>query len=447
MSGNGLVNKSQYKSAMQSGPLVAPKQLLSNKGKSVAAPAGRNPVYTSADTRMPVTQDNPIIEIKLGNSINQWVDFYRGGIFVKVTLTGNGTYIRPCNLISNMIERFELVDGNTQVEDYLKYGEKYTLDYYLNKEKNGGAVSGFTFYGDASRAERNARHTPVLGVSKTFEYKLPITSEILSKIHAFPNFEPFAKGNDQLILRWYIAKAETWIETDGNVYAWSIGQWDIYKDHLDLDDSVKYQNMLMEGSTVRGTLKYSWVHDDVLIRPLDVTTSQVVQIEQKKSSLQGILVTVRKGADVNNPTINDKFETWYGPQSGVFPLASYQWRMDDKSWPDRPIKTTGPYALEAFRWLTLWKNHDNGEGNLDEIFDISGPQFANDKFIMVLDARTWPQLMGESYNNVSTLRSNNSINLHLEFSSPPPPGLQLVVHTFHDRDWFFGYPGGGKVNH
>lgn len=444
MSGNGIVSKHQYKTAMQSGPIVAPKELLSQKFKSIAAPVGRNPVFTPVDTRMPVMESNPIIEIKLGNSINQWVDFNRGCILVKVALSRTGgTYIRPSNLIANMIEKFELIDGNTLVEDYPFYGEKYTLDYVLNRKEGAAATSGLTYYGEASQAVRNARHD----TSASFEYKLPITSDILAKLHAFPNFEPFAKGNDQLVLRWHIAKASRWIETDAPTYSWTINQFDIYKDHVDFDDSGRYIKMLMDGSSMSGALKYSWLNDDIIIRPLETTTSQTIVIEQKKSSVQGFLVTVRKAADVNNPLISDKFETFYGPQhvSGIFPLAAYQWRLDTRSWPDRPVKTTGVYALDAYRWLQLWMNHDKGDANLEEIFDISGADFANDKFIMVLDARAWPQLGGDVYNNVSTLKSNNALHLNLEFSAPPASGLQLVIHTIHDKDWFFGYPGGGKV--
>lgn len=444
---SGLVNKYQNKTGMQYGPLVAPKE-LNSMIKPTAAPAGRNPSYTPADTRMPVTESNPLIEIKLPNTLNQWNDFYRGGIFVKLSLSRTGgTYIRPSNLICNMIERFELIDGNTQVEDYQYFGEKYTLNYFLNKERNAGDTSGFTYYGEASTAERASRHT----TTTSFEYKIPITSDVLCNKHAFPNFEPFAKGTDQLIMRWYIAKASKWIETDAPTYSWTITQWDMYKDNVDVMDPMKYIKML-QSSDFAGTIKYSWVNDDVMFRNLETTTSQTVLIEQKKSSIHGFLVTVRKSSDINNPAANDKFETWYGPQhkdslgvlTNTFPLISYQWRLDSKPWPERPVRTTGPYALEAYRWLSLWKNHDNGEGNLDETFDISGPQFASDKFIMVLDARVWPQL-GQVYNHFTTLKSNNALQLQLEFSTPPPAGLQLVIHTIHDKDWYFGYAGGGKV--
>ncbi len=446
MSGNGIVSKAQYKTSMQVGPVVAPKELVNSHIKQVAAPAGRHPVYTPVDTRMPVTEQNPIIEIKLGNSMHQWIDFFRGAIYIKVSLTGSGgggTYIRPSNLIANMIERFELIDGNTQVEDYQHYGEKYTLDYHLKKKKNASNTSGFAFYGEGSQADRNARHA----TSASFEYKLPITSDILSKVHAFPNFEPFAQGNDQLIMRWYIAKGSAWIETNYTTYSWTVTQWDIYRDHLDLDDSKRFQDALLSASTVPGSLKYSWLNDDVFYRNLETTSKQTISLEIKKSSLQAILVTVRKAADVNNPLINDKFETWYGPQhpSGSFPLLNYQWRLDTRSWPDRPIQTDGPYAIHAYQWLLAYKNQDNGVGNLEETFDITPTDFATNSFVMVFDARVWPQLKTEVFNNVSTLKSNNSIHLELEFSTPPPAGMQLVIHTIHDKNWYFGFAGGGKV--
>lgn len=447
MSSNGIVSKHQYKTAMQSGPLVAPKELLSHKYKSIAAPVGRNPVFTPVDTRMPVSESNPIIEIKLGNSPHQWIDFNRGCILVKVSLTRTaGTYIRPSNLIANMIEKFELIDGNTLVEDYPKYGEKYTLDYLLNRKLNASQTSGISYYGEAAPATRSLRHA----TSAAYEYKLPITSDILSKLHAFPNFEPFAKGSDQITLRWHIAKAAQWIESDAGAanISWSITQFDLYKDHVDMEDSGKYIKMLMDSSSsLSGSLKYSWVNDDVTIHPLTNAQSQSIVIEQKKSSIQGMLVTVRQSADVFNPAVDDKFETWYGPNhpSAAFPLISYQWRHDTKAWPDRPVRTQGPNCVEGYWWLQKWMDHESGTGNLQEVFDLSGETFSEDKFVMVLDARAWPQLRGEVYNNVSTLKSNNALHLNLEFSAPPAAGLQLVVHTFHDKDWFFGYPGGGKV--
>lgn len=461
MSGGGLVNKYQNKTSMQSGTLVAPKELGAEM-KQTAAPAGRNPSYTPANTRMPITEQNPQIELKLANTYGQFNDFYRGGIFIKVKLTHTdptpGVYIRPSNLISNMIERFELLDGNTSVEDQTYYGEKYTLDYFLEREEQTKSTSGFAFYGEGSQADRNARHVqtglPGSGTSESFEYKLPITSEALAKKHAFPNFEPFVKCNDNLIMRWTIGKGSKWIETNAapGTYSWEITQWDLYKDNIDVADPTKYMNMMSDKNMSMSAIKSSWQCDDVMTQDLGTNTKQSVQIGQKKSSIQGILVTVRKSGDVYDPTVNDKFETWYGPQhesaplvlSNTFPLISYQWRQDSKPWPERPIKSTGPYAIEAYRWLALWKNHDHGQGKLEEIFDISGPDFAKDKFIMVFDARTWPTL-GEIYNNFTTVKSNTDLTLELEFSQPPAPGLQLVIHTIHDKDWYFGFPGGGKV--
>lgn len=438
---------------MQQNAMVIPKEFV-QKTKDVAAHAGRNPVYSPADTRMPIFEDNPLIEYKLGNSLGQWYDYSRASIHVKLQLNVAPltvySYIRPCNLISNMIDRFELTDGNTEVEDYKNYPEKYTLEYFLGVEKNAQAIQGHAFYGEGSQLERNARHAN----GNIFEYKLPLTSEPLSVNHAFPNFEPFAKSNDQIMFRWYIAQAKKWIETDApaGTYSWTILQWEIHYEHLDVEDNHKYIKLVQSNaSPLYGTLKFSWLYDDIQIRPLDVTSTQTILIDQKRSSIQGILVTVRKSPDVYNPLVNDKYETWFGPKhlTGVtptFPLVDYQWRMDSKTWPERPIKTVGPTALESYRWLNHWLNNDSGDGDLKEHFNIGGEQYANDKFVMVLDARVWPQLNTNVYNSINTLKTNTNLELHLNFGlSNPLPNLQLVIHTLHDKDWHFGFPGGGKT--
>jgi len=458
MPGGGLVSKTQHRTSMQQNAMVIPKEFVS-KIKDVSAPCGRQPVFSPASTRMPIFQDNPLIEYKLGNSLGQWYDYSRASILVKLQLNVAPatvfTYLRPCNLIANMIERFELTDGNTEVEDYKNYPEKYTLDYFLDIEKNAQAIQGHSFYGEGSQVERNSRHVTAGVAGGIYEYKLPLTSDPLSVSHAFPNFEPFAKSNDQMMFKWYIANASKWIETDAPAgsFSWTILQWEIHYELLDVDNIEKYVKLVQDrASPAYGTLKFSWLYDDIQIRPLDTTNTQTILIDQKRSSIQGILVTVRKSADVNNALVNDKYETWFGPKHitagpiPTFPLIDYQWRMDSKTWPERPIKTVGPHALESFVWFNRWLGHETGNGHLKETHNIGGEQYANDKFVMLLDARVWPQLHSEVYNNINTLKTNTNLELHLNFgTSNPMPGLQLVIHTIHDKDWHFGFPGGGKT--
>lgn len=391
---------------------------------------------------MPITPQSPIIEWKMPNSTNVWIDWTRSCILVKVTLTRvGGTYIRASNLINTMIERFELTEGNEQVEDYQFHPERIGFHYTLDKEEESIDTSGRAFYGDASQAIRNAN-----GATADFEYKIPIQS-VLSNIAMFPTFPPYHSINNHLQFRWYIAQPSRWIETDAGTYTYSITQWDIHYEQVTVMNIAQFSGLWNNSKMgAAGAPKISWLYEHVEIRPLDTSTSQTVLIEQKRSSIHGILCTVRRSADVNDPTVDDKFETWYGPNSGTvnFPITSYQWNFNDGFWPEREISVAGANLIQAYRWLQLWMNHDDGNGNLKETFTITPGQFGTDKFVIVGDFRNWPGL-NDTYNAVSTISANMNIQLRLTFSAPPDSGLQLVVHTFYDRDWYYGLDSGSKV--
>lgn len=411
--------------------------------KRVAARAGRNATHKPADTRMPVTEQNPLIEWEVPNSSNVWVDWRRASIVFTLQLSrGSGTYIRASNLIWNIIERFELEEGNENAEDYHKFAEQSTTKYILESQANGAAGHGESFYGDGSQANRNAKGAAV------WKYKIPLSSIPLAKIATFPMFPPFHSPANRLQFRWIIKKGAQWIETDANPndYDWEIQSWEIFYDQVVMENKATYASHWNNSPLGMGGIpKISWLASDVSIRDLNISTSQTVLIDQKRQSLHGILCTIRRSADVSDPTVNDKFETWYGPNgAAVFPLTQYQWRFNDGWWPERPVNLTDTYGIEGFKRLEHWLNHDHGEGNFKETNDIGAAEFMDHKFVIVGDFRTWPLIIN-TYNSVSTAHANTNIELHLTFSAPPEAGLQIIVHTFYDRDWYFGKEGGTKV--
>jgi hypothetical protein len=442
MSGGSIVDKQGLVSSFQRNNenTIPPGALL--PVKRAAARAGRNAVYKPAETRMPITPQNPLIEWDVPNSNNVWIDWSRASIIFDLSLTRvGGTFIRASNLIWNCIDRFELEEGNEQVEDYQFYPEKKTLHYTLHKQENGSENHGESFYGDGSQANRNTK-----GAAPVWTYKIPIQSIPLSKTSALPMFPPFHSTANRLRFRWYIGQPSRWIETDAPTFTWTISRWEIHYDQVIVENKQAFaMGWTNSPLGLGGVPKFSWLCDDVAIRNLDISTTQVVLIDQKRQSIHGILCTIRRNSETNDPTINDKFETWYGP-SGVatLPLTQYQWRFNDGYWPERPISLTDDYGLSSFWKLAHWLNHDNGEGNPRETNTIGADEYMTHKFVLVGDFRTWPALIG-SYNSVSTAHSNQNIELHLQFSAPPEAGLQIVIHTFYDRDWYYGKEMGTKV--
>src|SRR6185436_5401342 len=219
---------------------------------------------------------------------------------------------------------------------------------------------------------------------------------------------------------------------------------------------IEYEEITVESGNTGKFLEY-WHNDPnpiprvfwettlTNIYPLTTGTEQFINLDIRVKAVQFIAVTVRDTTKTQDPFTYDKFETWIGPDSGLFPLLEYQWELNNNQWPDRPISLADPGNVQTYKkFLELFGNYYSRGVHMD-VTSIGPIQHSTDKYVMAYDANQYP-FSGKMIGPVSTERSSKYVTLRLKFSAAPAANLELVCHTSYWRRWMFAAPSGTIVD-
>jgi hypothetical protein len=410
----------------------------------------RKKVRRDVDTTMPVIPGNPLIRWKIPSNSNVIYDFRRAKCYIRITVTavGGGWIPAPSALAWNIIERFRLEQGGQYVEDRRFFNLQETLVYEIQTHQNQQQTTGVGLYGDGSLALRQTQ-------AVDWVYCLPIPSTGLTKA-VYPWYQSSKGTSNNIVtsislpdtyLQWELARPEAFVEVSGGAGAvtvsWSVSRFEIEYEELYLENgnAPLIAKWLMSENAISKGYPNIWYRTFLTNNyPLSVATEQTSFIDIRLSSIISLFVTFRFAATVNDPTILNKHSTYLGPTTTN--LIEYQWEMNSSLWPDKPVGVIAPNYTEAYAmFLESWQMY-HSRGIQQEVTPITKNQFINDKFVLAFDGNAQPfaTLM---INPLSTSLTNSQIQLKMKFNPAPPAGLEIVVHAYHWRRWYFGAKGGG----
>jgi len=403
----------------------------------------RKIVKRDVDTAMPVTPNNPLIRWKIPSNANIVYDFRRAKVNIRFTVTSTSGTPAPSALAWNIIDRFRLEQGGQYVEDRRYFGLQETMNYVVQTHQQQQITTGVGLYGDGSLARRQ-------GQAVDYEYCLPLPTTGLAKA-IYPWFQ--TTRNDKGIVsttmlpdtfsQWELVPPAQFVEVVGGApgftTSWTINRMEIEYEELYLEGSNNplIQNWLqLPGSTSRGFPSIWWRSFQSNNYPITTSLEQTLFIDVRLSSIISIYVTFRRIADINDPTVLNKQQTWLG----IIPLnmTEYQWEVNSCLWPDKPVNTSNFTDAYAY-FLEAWQFY-HSRGIVSETTPITKDEFVNDKFILAFDGNSQP-FTSMLLNPLSTALTNSQIQLKMKFNPAPPAGLEAMVHVYHWRKWNFGAKG------
>lgn len=402
------------------------------------------------DTTVPININNSEIRWKIPSSSVITLDFRRTAVYVTVGVAVDPPHsARLSNFAWNMFSRFRLEQHGQYIEDRQYFGMQETFNFWCKALPNQFTTVAEGLYGYGSPVSRNLK-------SASWEYALPLPTDVLAKT-VFPWFQLLQQNGvyisstlPDVICVWQVAPPAEWIEVYGAPGPATGLTYTITK------MEVEYEEITVESGNTEAFLRY-W-HDDpepiprifwetwlTNIYPLTTGIEQHINIDVRVKSVQYIAVTVRQTNQTGDPFIYDKFETWIGPDSGIFPLLEYQWELNNNHWPDRPISLADPGNVQTYKkFLELFGNFYSRGVHMD-VTAIGPVEHSTDKFVMAFDANQYP-FSGKIIGPVSTERSSKYVILRLKFTAPPAANLELVCHTNYWRRWKFAAPSGQIVD-
>jgi hypothetical protein len=411
----------------------------------------RRNIKRQVDTQMPITPSTTDIRFKIPSSSIITLDFRRGGVHVVLGVNVNPPHLaRLSNFAWNCFGSFRLEQHNQYVEDLQYYNYQETLKFYTTVTLDQFRTTAVGLYGAGSPALRNSR-------AAGWEYVLPIPTEALCKT-VMPWFQlvnvsgVYSSSNlPDVFLIFKMADPTEFIEVYNSALpptglTYLISKMEIEYDEITLESGNTSIFMKTWHTDPSPYPRLRWATHQVYLQPLTTAITQTMNISPKIKAIQYILITFRRAADVGNPLVHNKFETWFGPTHPTTPinLLEYQWEVNNQVWPDLPVSLVDPGNAETYKkGLELFGNFYTRFIH-NEVTAIGPYQFARDKFFIAFDANQYPFSTG-IMSPISTERSSKDIQLKLKFSAPPPAGLEAMIYICHYRQWLFGAPSGKIV--
>lgn len=408
----------------------------------------RRNIRRQVDTQMPITPATTEIRFKIPSSSIITLDFRRAGVHLVINVGVNPPHsARLSNFAWNCFTSFRLEQHNQYIEDLQYFNYQETLKFYTTVTIDQFRTTANGLYGAGSPAVRNSRYNG-------WEYILPIPTDSLCKT-VMPWFQlvnisgVYSSSNlPDVFMIWKMADPTEFIEAYGSNLpptglTYTITTMELEYDEITLESGNTSIFLKTWHTDPSPFPRIRWQSYQVYVQPLSNAQSQTINISPKIKALQYILVTFRKAADVGNPLVYDKFETWYGPTHPVtpIPLLEYQWEVNNQVWPDLPVNLVDPGNTEPYKkGLELFGNFYTRFMHND-VTAIGPYQFSRDKFFIAFDANQFP-FSSNIMSPISTERSAKDIVLRMKFTAAPPAGIELMIYISYYRQWLFGAPSG-----
>ncbi len=392
--------------------------------------ARRVPVKLRPEQQTYASNNNKLIQIKIPNTA--LFDTRKGYITFDVGLTTTGgTYKRMHNGIFSCINRLRMLAGSTEIEDIQDWNRIYSILWAaLNPSEVVSAIA-HTAMGFGTQVERDA-----LGAATT-SYCCPLYSGILNS-----ELLPTRDISSNLMLELYIEDGTVCVETDGTVPIITISNILFHVERLELDPA--YMEFISSYIRSNG-LQFGFHTWQRYINSLPASSSQQLLINHRSSSMNGMLNILVNSANINDPTVNDRFLTWPAETPNGAVWNQTKLLINAMPFPDEPIDLVQARKMEPYQMYCRWAMKWNLNG-----FLAIAPPITNDsftiaevgRFLQVDDLEAYPE-EPNVINAFTTLAMNSTILKMIQFSKAIDAGFQLDSWVEYFRQ--IGLTSNGKI--
>ena len=372
-------------------PHIVPDYLAHNE-TSAAIETGREVVRKQFDD-LPYNPTKNIARIKLPT--NGVYDYARAYFIFEANCTqAGGTYVRFPNGFWNIIHQIRVLDGSEEVFIHRHFNLHQTIQWEIGRQPGVDTTLGASLYGVANAVTRN-------GWAATHEYLIPFNIPLLTE-----------KVFDYTMLRHALELEITFtqppelLESDGVTYTWEITNLNIYVEHLKKMNQ-KYRQSLRG----LGGLHFIHNHYDTYTTILNSANLNFT-IPHVSESIIGMMVIMRDNTTINDPTVNDKFATYYYNNAETFRI-----KMNEQYFPEEPLPLTGQ-CLAGYMQLLLFLDHWEASGEYGDVIPLSSAQWLNNKFIFCYDMEDHPH-HPRHYINLREAHPDSNFTLEMRFAAPP----------------------------
>jgi hypothetical protein len=371
-------------------------------------PARRTIVKIRSVEQSYVSNKNKLIRIQLPNDA---LYDTRGGYLkfdLEITTTG-GTYKRLHNGSFTAFKRMRVMAGATEVEDVNDWNEIYSILYETGNPALVRNNVGTELFGFGTQVERNGWATAVKSYGCTL-FSGFFNTELL----------PFECINSGIVLELYLADGIEVVETDGTNPILTVSNVTFYMHRLDVDPSY-YANI--KSKVKANGLQIGFRTWEKNVQALTTGARSDLTLNQKSSSLNGILNVFMNSAEISDTTVNDKFLTWPVGPGGVN-LTSTQNQINGKMYPDEAIDTVSCQRIEPYLGYTTWDMKWKLNGLLQVAPSISNTAYNVNRFIQIDDFEAYPE-EPDLVNPFTTLGNNATLIKKIQFAGAIPTSWQL----------------------
>lgn len=332
--------------------------------------------------------------------------------FEALATSVGGTYVRFPDGIWNAIDNIRVLVGNQEIDHLRSYGLYQSEMWEFGRISNSGldGTLGYSCFGIGNGATRS-----VWGAAGR-KYAIPLNvGFLLSKVIDFKSI------SQMVVIEITLGNPSAVLESDGATLNYSFNNVELHTEEL-----TELPEMYLSRVRALGGIHYAYTTWDEYISDI-TTTSRTIDIPHVSQSIHGTMTIMRNLADINDPTVNDKFKIYnYNNCNEI------QFRINHKYYPERPIDTTVE-ALELYMELMKFLGHWEGFGTFTNITNVNAAQFVAGKYAIAIDFDEHPYHYGSMILNDFKLDHGNTFQLMITLNAPPAVAQQIHTFVLHHR--------------
>jgi hypothetical protein len=327
----------------------------------------------------------------------------------KFTSTGANTYRRCHNGIWNIIKRITIAQaGQGDIEIAPEYGKVAHLQYIATREVDVDSYIGNSLWGIGSGASRSAAAT---GAS----YAIPL-------VNGFMSIDPIdiTKLSGQLAVTIEFADPRDFMEADAG---WTALDYEVTNVQFFVE-KLNFLSDSVESRAIRSRNLWKIVSWRQYLRTPGLAQEWTLDVDHKTNSVDSFIVVMNTTADMTNPTINDRLETFIKNNT-----TSYQPIINGIPVPARKIDCVGMAAYVTFlsnigKWML--------RGVFTDTPVLTKANYDTNKFITMVDLRSFPS-SPQLVNPVSFADASTSLSVQFTASAAPAAAFNVYTYVFYEQ--------------
>ncbi len=363
------------------------------------------PVIVRVETPSFSTNGNRKVLIKLPNK--DILNLRKGHITFDAQIQGNGTRMRIAEGISSIFDRIVVRSGSQILEERKNYNKIFAMLNLLQNDPDTVGDIGMRM-GYGLQSEREA----VSGNGVITNYACPLSSGILGT-----EILPTGDLALPIEIELWIADPNACLETDSTVSSITLTNVQFRCERYEVEDS--YKNFISSFIQKNG-LKLGFHSWELYITPLTTALTQQLVINNRNSSVNGLINTIMPSDTQLTTTLDDRMTTWL-PNN----LGTNHTNVNGSMFNEEPTDLVTNNRWDAYKAYLRWVKMSKLDIMRERKVPINSTQFAIDKFVQIDDFEPFPTIADNIINPFTTLENGNNIMKKLTFTSAPPANRQL----------------------